>query len=80
MQVQVGGAGALESMECDNPKEAVWKEDEFSAGAAQLATAIANRSVDKPSLSVNLGNIEGMGMASAVVDCGAVVRHMCVCM
>ena len=28
-----------------------------------------------PSLNINLGNIEGMGMASSAIDCGAVVSE-----
>ena len=60
-------------LECDNQKEAVWKEEDFTAGAAQLRIAISKRPVDKPSLLVNLGNIEGMGLPSAAIDCGAVV-------
>ncbi len=69
----MGSAGALEILECDNQKEAVWKEEDFTAGAAQLRIAISKRPVDKPSLLVNLGNIEGMGLPSAAIDCGAVV-------
>jgi hypothetical protein len=68
-----GSAGSLETLECDNQKEAIWKEEEFAAGAAQLRTAISKRPVDKPSLLVNLANIEGMGLPSAAIDCGAVV-------
>ena len=69
----IGSAGALETLECDNQKEAIWKEEDFTAGATQLRAAISKRPVDKPSLSVNLAHIEGMGLPSAAIDCGAVV-------
>jgi len=71
----VGGASELESLEADHQKEAIFKEEDFAAGAAHLATAIARRPLDKPLLHLNFSKIEGMGMASAAIDCGAVVTE-----
>ena len=69
----IGSAHSLESLDCENQKEAIWKEEDFTLGAKHLADALSKRSLDSPGLSINLSKIEGMGMASAGIDCTAVV-------
>jgi Ran GTPase-activating protein (RanGAP) involved in mRNA processing and transport len=68
----INASATLELLDCENQKEAIWKEDDFAVGAAQLATALSKRPLDLPSLSIDLSKIEGMGMASAAIDCASI--------